>query len=72
MHLTSGDTASVTAVLGTLDAQASVGGATSNMAGVWRDWADLLRPTAELQDGEPITDRALLIVIESVTPQRVA
>lgn len=40
------DAASLAAVIVMLEDQAAKLGATSKAAGIWRDWADLLRPTA--------------------------
>jgi len=47
------DTASIETVLKTLEAQAKDLGPTSRVAGVWRDWADLLRPTCIEAQQEP-------------------
>ena len=41
------DTSSIAAVLSMLENEARRLGAASRIAGVWSDWADLLRPTAE-------------------------
>lgn len=46
LHLSSEDTASIGVVLAVLDHEARALGS-SKMAGVWRDWAALLRPTAD-------------------------
>jgi hypothetical protein len=40
------DAASMDAVIGMLDNEAATLGRDSDVAGVWRDWADLLKPTA--------------------------
>jgi len=51
LHLSSEDMASVAAVLAVLDQQARNLEPVSRVADVWRDWADLLRPTAAEASG---------------------
>ena len=45
VHLTSEDVASTAAVVAFLEHEAARLPAASTVAGIWRDWADLLRPT---------------------------
>lgn len=62
-RLSDEDAASIKEVLTMLEYQAGSLGAESKIAGVWRDWADLLRPVAG-----GATDRALDLVLDQVTP----
>jgi hypothetical protein len=57
------DTASVEAMVAALEAQIAGLGAESKIIHLWRDWADLLRPTAAGAD-----DRALDLALELTTP----
>jgi hypothetical protein len=41
------DTASLVAVIDVLDGEAERLGPGSHVAPIWRDWADMLRPTAD-------------------------
>jgi hypothetical protein len=65
LHLSSEDTASVGAVLGTLEAQIAELGAESKIRHLWRDWTDLLGPA-----GLGAIDRSLNLVLDQVTPGR--
>lgn len=63
LHLSSEDMASISVVVGTLEARLAELGPASKIAHLWRDWTDLLAPAAS---GQP--DVALELELGEVTP----
>lgn len=55
MHLSSEDAASVAAVVQMLEGQAAKLKPVSRVAGLWSEWAALLRPTADAVTHEPLS-----------------
>lgn len=68
LHLSPEDVASLATVVGVLEAEVAALASGSRIVGVWRDWMDLLRPTAQADGRTAVDDRALLIVLDQVTP----
>lgn len=68
MRLSSEDVASVGIVLGALKMQAAALHPASRIAHLWRDWIDLLEPTADVASDGMVRDRALLIALDQTSP----